>query len=130
MRISDWSSDVCSSDLGFTQIAQEGSQFLHMLNHLVGNRDIEPPRRITPTGIPRDDANARLPIDTGMARGQQINGCGHLAIILEPMLSDVEAMHLNRSPRPMLPGQGMRSEEHTSELQSLMRISYAVFCLK
>src|SRR3546814_7697812 len=52
----------------------------------------------TPTGIPRDDANARLPIDTGMARGQQINGCGHLAIILEPMLSDVEAMHLNRSP--------------------------------
>src|SRR3546814_9790820 len=27
-------------------------------------------------------------------------------------------------------GQGMRSEEHTSELQSLMRISYAVFCLK
>src|SRR3546814_12001537 len=92
MRISDWSSDVCSSDLGFTQIAQEGSQFLHMLNHLVGNRDIEPPRRITPTGIPRDDANARLPIDTGMARGQQINGCGHLAIILEPMLSDVEAM--------------------------------------
>src|SRR3546814_5449679 len=82
---------------GFTQIAQEGSQFLHMLNHLVGNRDIEPPRRITPTGIPRDDANARLPIDTGMARGQQING---------------------------------RSEEHTSELQSLMSISYAVFCLK
>src|SRR3546814_236391 len=29
-----------------------------------------------------------------------------------------------------LPGRGLRSEEHTSELQSLMRISYAVFCLK
>src|SRR3546814_12918926 len=108
MRISDWSSDVCSSDLGFTQIAQEGSQFLHMLNHLVGNRDIEPPRRITPTGIPRDDANARLPIDTGMARGQQINGCGPLAIILEPMLSDVEAMHHNRPPRPMFLAQSLR----------------------
>src|SRR3546814_5756626 len=31
---------------------------------------------------------------------------------------------------PARPGQGDRSEEHTSELQSLMRISYAVFCLK
>src|SRR3546814_20085659 len=85
-----------------------------MLNHLVGNRDIEPPRRITPTGIPRDDANARLPIDTGMARGQQINGCGNLAIILEPMLSDVEAMHLNRSPRPMFHGQGMTRLHHAA----------------
>src|SRR3546814_7318837 len=36
-----------------------------------------------------------------------------------------------RSPRPAtLFGTGQRSEEHTSELQSLMRISYAVFCLK
>src|SRR3546814_4090280 len=38
-----------------------------------------------------------------------------------------------RSPRPPAPGAGLRSrrsEEHTSELQSLMRISYAVFCLK
>src|SRR3546814_4774457 len=34
------------------------------------------------------------------------------------------------SPRFPLPPRGLRSEEHTSELQSLMRISYAVFCLK
>src|SRR3546814_20024588 len=33
-------------------------------------------------------------------------------------------------PRACLPARGLRSEEHTSELQSLMRISYAVFCLK
>src|SRR3546814_7542950 len=33
-------------------------------------------------------------------------------------------------PRPSGRGAGLRSEEHTSELQSLMRISYAVFCLK
>src|SRR3546814_2997779 len=32
--------------------------------------------------------------------------------------------------QPMIFGLGLRSEEHTSELQSLMRISYAVFCLK
>src|SRR3546814_15646621 len=100
-----------------------------MLNHLVGNRDIEPPRRITPTGIPRDDANARLPIDTGMARGQQINGCGHLAIILEPMLSDVEAMPLNRPPRTMLPGQGMQRMHHAAihapDAQNTQRPSFS-----
>src|SRR3546814_19618521 len=33
-------------------------------------------------------------------------------------------------PQPLPKGRGLRSEEHTSELQSLMRISYAVFCLK
>src|SRR3546814_3039123 len=41
--------------------------------------------------------------------------------------------HLLVASRPSLepsPGVGLRSEEHTSELQSLMRISYAVFCLK
>src|SRR3546814_3238582 len=40
--------------------------------------------------------------------------------------------HLRHRFRPDLPGRGdsRRSEEHTSELQSLMRISYAVFCLK
>src|SRR3546814_10752451 len=56
---------------------------------------------------------------------------------------DVMAMSDERSQRPSLasrapriglakasPTMAMRSEEHTSELQSLMRISYAVFCLK
>src|SRR3546814_10438710 len=38
---------------------------------------------------------------------------------------------LGKQPYPFFqPSQGQRSEEHTSELQSLMRISYAVFCLK
>src|SRR3546814_3386386 len=36
----------------------------------------------------------------------------------------------NASPERVFIGNGVRSEEHTSELQSLMRISYAVFCLK
>src|SRR3546814_3331015 len=40
----------------------------------------------------------------------------------------VDVRHCSISVRP--PGNGTRSEEHTSELQSLMRISYAVFCLK
>src|SRR3546814_5242947 len=39
------------------------------------------------------------------------------------------ALEARWTPEPVR-GDGMRSEEHTSELQSLMRISYAVFCLK
>src|SRR3546814_3606905 len=41
----------------------------------------------------------------------------------DPRRHDVHTRHQG-------PGDGLRSEEHTSELQSLMRISYAVFCLK
>src|SRR3546814_2782619 len=41
-----------------------------------------------------------------------------------------EGQELGRGKQPRRPGIGLRSEEHTSELQSLMRISYAVFCLK
>src|SRR3546814_6962361 len=40
------------------------------------------------------------------------------------------APHYQRQPHIRIFGGGIRSEEHTSELQSLMRISYAVFCLK
>src|SRR3546814_9766304 len=50
-----------------------------------------------------------------------------------PMIPPAMVMAPSESPKPGLGGGGAssyRSEEHTSELQSLMRISYAVFCLK
>src|SRR3546814_9670021 len=48
----------------------------------------------------------------------------------EPLLAaDVARVHSGLSPAPLIRAHP-RSEEHTSELQSLMRISYAVFCLK
>src|SRR3546814_4120246 len=40
------------------------------------------------------------------------------------------AQRIEQQPRRRVEGEAVRSEEHTSELQSLMRISYAVFCLK
>src|SRR3546814_9123247 len=52
--------------------------------------------------------------------------------ILTPMSRSIRSCRSGRwcrMARPVMPGDG-RSEEHTSELQSLMRISYAVFCLK
>src|SRR3546814_8514934 len=72
MRISDWSSDVCSSDLVAGDRENEGK----------GKSAHDPPQS-----------------------GGSCSGC-------------------------RWPGIGLRSEEHTSELQSLMRISYAVFCCK
>src|SRR3546814_4763753 len=58
---------------------------------------------------------------------------GHLAacrLELGARVHEVEAVRLNHSVERPLRNEFLRSEEHTSELQSLMRISYAVFCLK
>src|SRR3546814_2189263 len=82
MRISDWSSDVCSSDLSRDRFARRvectlNGRFRRMKN----------------------GSSGYLPVESGNRWGTS----GRLCI---------------------------RSEEHTSELQSLMRISYAVFCLK
>src|SRR3546814_5749736 len=86
MRISDWSSDVCSSDL-------------HMSSGLEHVENGDP--------VWQGDTVAMLFGD----------GAGDMAGFAEA------------KPAAAQPGE-VRSEEHTSELQSLMRISYAVFCLK
>src|SRR3546814_10087567 len=95
LRISDWSSDVCSSDLAGHQ------------------RDRRPVDRAF-VGGGAGAAGVRNPKRTGgnarHHRGGGRNGRGRRRGRLRP--------------RPF------RSEEHTSELQSLMRISYADFCLK
>src|SRR3546814_1271321 len=109
MRISEWSSDVCSSDL-----------------------------------IPETARNADLVLQPYPGQDAAIAG-GILHVILREGWEDkafceahvgadrIEA--LRRSVEPLTPDHverraGLRSEEHTSELQSLMRNSYAVFCLK
>src|SRR3546814_2331513 len=97
MRISDWSSDVCSSDL---MRAIDG----HAL------------RLVDRGGIAVIDMGVILQVERDHAAIVQRHG--------HACRRDV----LNRTERSVLYPQ--RSEEHTSELQSLMRISYAVFCLK
>src|SRR3546814_8985030 len=92
MRISDWSSDVCSSDLKHTQRARCAGFGL----------DCYP----TENSLRWRTFTLRLRIPTSP-----------------------EAAYVPLRARPRLRQEG-RSEEHTSELQSLMRISYAVFCLK
>src|SRR3546814_4466225 len=86
MRISDWSSDVCSSDLpAIMQAIRDGAWDVYDL--LAANKK---------TALNAININRETPLM-------------YLAVVGETK---------------------RRSEEHTSELQSLMRISYAVFCLK
>src|SRR3546814_10583378 len=143
MRISDWSSDVCSSDL-------------------LGHGGVE---RFLPTAVDEDErafldeALCRRAADAGRAAGDHGGLSVQSGHVMGPFVGIAQASDyaaaavaarsgsfLNRSwkisgaqllsrtctsapPSASLP-RLTRSEEHTSELQSLMRISYAVFCLK
>src|SRR3546814_7103909 len=108
MRIRDWSSDVCSSDL---------------------------PRLSSLTAIA-----------TSTITGSAITNRTRLAAMSNSRLNRLDSTRLDENPSEKISHDGLtlsrstrpvsrsrkveRSEEHTSELQSLMRISYAVFCLK
>src|SRR3546814_5845508 len=111
MRISDWSSDVCSSDL----LAA-------------------PDRRASAGGLGR--VPLRLRVNPSLQRRQRPHGTAVADPGPVPLAAHAGlAAGGNRGPAPpaglLRPvGPRRRSEEHTSELQSLMRISYAVFCLK
>src|SRR3546814_7942535 len=91
MRISDWSSDVCSSDLIKVGSLPSGDG-----------------------GVPDDGTvtAAKITADTGEQAALRVKIGAASSTALTALDGTV------------------RSEEHTSELQSLMRISYAVFCLK
>src|SRR3546814_4339339 len=103
MRISDWSSDVCSSDL--LALCGEFSQAL--LEPTEGTKIIASSHRDIGTKTQRTQLERRTDFLFEKSRDTV---CAGTEI---PCQSQVA-----------------RSEEHTSELQSLMRISYAVFCLK
>src|SRR3546814_2405081 len=87
MRISDWSSDVCSSDL----VRDESDRKDSVRVVIDVRRDVDP----------------AIVLNKLRRHTQLVTSFGMNAVCLDS-----------------------RSEEHTSELQSLMRISYAVFCLK
>src|SRR3546814_5133917 len=109
MRISDWSSDVCSSDL----------LVVERRAHLGGNAFSEPDPE---TGIEVHRYGAHI-FHTNNLR---VWNWVQRFCAWEPYEHRVFTRHGGRVfPMPI-----SRSEEHTSELQSLMRISYAVFCLK
>src|SRR3546814_9179408 len=130
MRISDWSSDVCSSDL-----ADKGSRRIRQVPQwpwLRADRDVP---RLRSVGLhDRLFRLAVLVVDAIVRRlcladlsTMQDQGRRHLrADAHEPR--QVQLRHHRVDEYAAI--RGCRSEEHTSELQSLMRNSYAVFCLK
>src|SRR3546814_3160238 len=100
MRISDWSSDVCSSDLpGASAMARRPTK--------------RRTRRSDGPAAPLTEAQLKRKVRARAALKKP-----------EKMTLRIDMMMAGD------PKVSYRSEEHTSELQSLMRISYAVFCLK
>src|SRR3546814_9267381 len=155
MRISDWSSDVCSSDLPFASEGQRETirdelnlndpipvQYVRWLGDFVtgdfGNFYTVSGSR--PVGDPISDA---LPVSFQLLLYAQV-----LALLIAIPLGVLAAyragtkvdkatsslafamLALPNFVLALVLAYYIRSEEHTSELQSLMRISYAVFCLK
>src|SRR3546814_4602968 len=118
MRSSDWSSDVCSSDLARRDEGHDsdhggpghGPCQQHLCGHLGRHQASSGPAVVAPKASPQQQSDAASAAD--QVRRQ--------IAVAERLLRVKEAKdNLITS-----------SEEHTSELQSLMRISYAVFCLK
>src|SRR3546814_8680027 len=121
MRISDWSSDVCSSDLRLKHGKAE---------------DVDLRVQVSICRCKWRSKCCRLRIDTievraGAIAVEKLKLLGIGQTIAQPSV-DIGLEHRNivknlaRCQNPVRDG---RSEEHTSELQSLMRNSYAVFCL-
>src|SRR3546814_4750370 len=119
MRISDWSSDVCSSDLaGIDQPARNAALGDPLFQQIAVNRRMAWHERRTKAG-----RESRFRFRDANFRACNLGG-----------IAGKEMIHRLLGRQPCDRGQHTervsRSEEHTSELQSLMRISYAVFCLK
>src|SRR3546814_4164893 len=113
MRISDWSSDVCSSDL----IVEPGV------------------RIISAAEVPAAPHTPSPMVATTVGLTASVVISCLLALLLEQSDKTLRSarqveQHLGLPCLALVPTLARRSEEHTSELQSLMRISYAVFCLK
>src|SRR3546814_2045723 len=124
MRISDWSSDVCSSDLLGTPVVID-------VDHAADREAREVVRgreggvEMLAADIVEIDVYPRLA--EAFERGGELRQHRSRLVIDRRVGAEVEDpfAFFRAARRP-----DHRSEEHTSELQSLMRISYAVFCLK
>src|SRR3546814_5482458 len=132
MRMSDWSSDVCSSDLGgYREIVLTGVDVTSFGGDLPGRPTLGQMMRRLLALVPelerlRLSSVDPVEIDDDLFRllADEPRLMPHLHLSLQAG----DDMVLKRMKRRHL--RDDRSEEHTSELQSLMRISYAVFCLK
>src|SRR3546814_1611614 len=111
MRISDWSSDVCSSDLRGENGVEVGRAQIELQSFHHSH-----------TAVDLDAAVA----DVAGILNRIANAVVAAILIVRHVHLIQRGVERHAAVKPLR----FRSEEHTSELQSLMRISYAVFCLK
>src|SRR3546814_6440975 len=147
MRISDWSSDVCSSDLAGApatapMLALANEILLYLLfacAFLLGGSSGEASLRIFLICLAASASLAVALASGAWGAVWKWPVLLRVALLLIPLVPLVQLVPLPPGLWDALPGRDVpkavfaligRSEEHTSELQSLMRISYAVFCLK
>src|SRR3546814_2240205 len=123
MRISDWSSDVCSSDLmgsGIAEVAAKAGAEVILRSRKQESADamVAALERSLAKQVERGklDEAAAKEIGGRVSATHDLHDLKDCDLVLESVVEDLEVKK--------------RSEEHTSELQSLMRISYAVFCWK
>src|SRR3546814_6981948 len=124
MRIRECSSDVCSADLSFSW----SSERCKVSIRFIGQPSFEQIRQ-------REGPAKRLGGDRHavqrVRKAVQLAGAGDVRLYMDPGgLQGLDELADGRLPANGGLNHVGRSEEHTSELQSLMRISYAVFCLK
>src|SRR3546814_3115075 len=151
MRISDWSSDVCSSDLAGGEIvaawksvsgrrlaSARSAHHIDGLHILIGRDRLGTEFATHAAGLHPTEGRAKrrhIAIDADRAardlprHRRRMGAVGAPHRTAEPIVGIIGNADSLRFPIIGNDSQH-RSEEHTSELQSLMRISYAVFCLK
>src|SRR3546814_4643273 len=144
MRISDWSSDVCSSDLPYLNRTAGGVWRVTYNLRLPRGADGSPGGMVS-LDLALDDLVASIESLAYLPgwRALLVAPAGSIAMSSIPEIAQSDTLddyiaHYARhdlepaaqAVRVHRPAHFLRSEEHTSELQSLMRISYAVFCLK
>src|SRR3546814_2212818 len=123
MRISDWSSDVCSSDL---EAIAEDIRRDHGVEVRTLSLDLNQPDAAQRMAAAAEGLEVGLYVANA---GSESGGHGFLdtqietirELIARNVLTTTEDLHIFARP--------MRSKEHTYEIQSLMRISYADYCL-
>src|SRR3546814_6270323 len=138
MRISDWSSDVCSSDLGEQQRGQDQTRSTHdkpparlpvaqgvsYLQYGSTTFVVDSTQRRRPAQISSAPTTARIAPLRVHTRSPSMKLLAGQRTPSSPC--NIHSSPISTAAMPTI----VRSEAHTSELQSLMRISYAVFCLK
>src|SRR3546814_5562989 len=127
MRISDWSSDVCSSDLHSYLSVNAQLIEKYLVTHFCVAKELRPANHFhVKTDIPKPSE----PPEAVGHGGKLLFKFQPLPDLGRQVAHNVAVKRRGIVHEDVTTGRGFkfRSEEHTSELQSLMRISYAVFC--